>query len=474
MVKERSWHLGALLLVASLLAPGPACSQQSGDIVTAQDPASANPPTQTQTPGTDSSASQSEPNPAGANQGLFARALNSASPLGGQNGPLQWGWVSIRSIGYLQYFTDVTLEDPGAQPLNEDITASQISTTIVLNHAFGASRQTQFTVQYAPSLFISEGHVYTNALNQTAGLDMTFQLNPRLKVQVTDRFSYFGSQRYFSGLSLNADYSLGTLAQNSFLNGPGSVLYNTVGAAFSYLWSPRTTITITPTFGYQTATGAVSSAQTLTAFYEGGQVSVTHGLSATQQIGLSYMGEYASYSNTSTTAGPQQNGLLQDFRGTYSQQIGESWRVNLGFGFTGNSEGFAQTALAGSVGVTKSLHRMDFAFDYNRGHQFNGYITSASTDRVDLVHTIRWSRRFWNSTSAAYFRTAGGSGPAASGWYGTEQLNFGLTRSLSLTGGLSYTKQTGDGVFVQNGHSRIATVGVTWNPTGAATTQVQP
>jgi len=48
--------------------------------------------------------------------------------------------------------------------------------------------------------------------------------------------------------------------------------------------------------------------------------------------------------------------------------------------------------------------------------------------------------------------------------YATEQLSFGLTRVLSLTGSIAYTKQTGDGVYVQNGHTRFATVGIAWSP----------
>jgi hypothetical protein len=462
MVRERSRQVAELLLGLALLAPPLAYSQQASDA--GQDPGAGNPPSQTPTTGTDSSATQSEPNPAATTQGLFARALNSASPVSGDKGPLQWGWFSVRSASFLQYFNDVTLDNPGMPPESEDLSSSQLSTTIVVSHAFGASRQTQLTVQYAPSVFISEGHLYTNALNQSAGLDTTFRLSPRWNMQISDRFSYLGDQRYFSGLSLGVDYSLGTVAQNTFLNGPGRVIYESVAATFSYLWSPLTTVSFTPSLGYQDATGVVNSGQNLSAFYGGGQLNVSRALTASQTVGVSYLGQYATYTNTSGTAGPQSNGLLQDLLINYGKQIGASWRLSLGLGFASNTNGGSQTSLAASAGISKSFRQMDFAVHYYRGHQFNGYITSSTTDRVDLVNTIQWSRRFMTDTSLAYFETPGTATAGPSGFYGTEQLSFRLTRTLSLSSGIAYTKQTGDGVYVQSGHTRMATVGVTWAP----------
>jgi hypothetical protein len=195
MVRERSWQVAELLLALALLAPPLAYSHQTPDTSSTQDPGSGNPPTPTQ--GTDSGTTQSEPNPAATTQGLFARALNSASPLGGENGPLQWGWFSVRSVSFLQYFTSTDLDNPGTQPVSLDSNGTQLTTSIVVSHAFGASRSTQLAIQYAPSLFISEGHVYTNALSQSAGLDTTFRLSPRWSFQIADRFSYYGNQRYY-------------------------------------------------------------------------------------------------------------------------------------------------------------------------------------------------------------------------------------------------------------------------------------
>ena len=460
MVREKGWQMAEVVLALTLLAPTLACSQQTDPPAT-QDPGSGSPAAQTPTTSTDSGAT---PVPAATTQGLFARALNSASPLPGDNGPLQWGWFSIRSISYLQYFNELNEDNPGLPPTSENLTATQLTTAIVVNHAFGSSHRTQLTVQYAPSLFIEEGHVSVDALNQTAGIDTTFQLNPRLTMQISDRFSYYANQRYFSGLSLGVNYSQGTVAQNNFLNGPGRVINNTASVTFSYLWSPLTSVSFTPSFSYQNSTGADNSAENLTSLSGGGTLAITRSLSPTQTIGMSYSGQYASYTNTSTTAGPQSNSFLQDFLINYGKQIAASWRLSLGLGVTSNTNTGGETGLAASAGISKSFHLMDFAVNYYRGHQFNGYITSGSTDRVDLVNVIRWTPRFTTNSSVAYFQTAGGATPGPSGFYASEQLAFGLTRTLSFTGGAAYTKQTGDEVYIGTGNTRMATVGLTWTP----------
>jgi hypothetical protein len=454
-------HIAALLFAAVLVTPQKTLCQQAGDSSSAQDPGSNSSSPQTSS----GSAGDAAPASAGTTQGLFAKALNSASALSGDNGPLQWGWLSVRSISFQEYFDSITLESTGMPSASESLDASQLSAAIVLSHAFGASHTTQLAVQYTPSLLISEGNVYPNTLNQTAGIDTTFQLSPRLGLQISDRFTYYGDQRDFSGLSLNVDYSLGTLATNSFLNGPGKVIYNSASAGVSYLWSPTTTVSVTPMFGYENASGVNDSQENLSALSGGAQVVVSHYLSASQTVGASYLGQYVDYTNNTTAGGPQSSsdGVLQDFLLTYGKQIGATWRFSVGFGLTNNTGADAQTGFGASAGISKSFRRMDFGVSYDRGHQFNGYITSASSDRIDVVNTIRVSRRLTTNSSAAYFRTVGG-GPSTSGFYATGQVRFGLTPSLGLTAGYAYTRQIGDGVYVVNGDTRLATIGITWSP----------
>jgi len=403
---------------------------------------------------------QQHPNAAGS-QGLFVRELDGASQLVGQDGPLHWGWISLRSASFGHYFSHVNFSEPSIQPQSQDIDGSQLSTSIVIDHAFGAAH---LDLQYAPSLFISDGKVYTNALNQSAGLDVTFQLNSRWGLQVTDRFSYYGSQRYFSELSLDANYFTGTLVQRNFLAGPGSVLVESVDANFSYLWSPLTTISFAPLFEYQHGSGAVTPEQaSIAGFFGGGRFAVSHLLSPTRTVRLSYSAEYANFSNSSTVAGPQSSALLQDAMVTYNQQLKETLHLNLGLGVYGNGGSHGGTVLALGAGITKSFHRMEIAANYSRGRQFNGFVTAAASDRIDATHTMYWTPRFSTSTSAGYFRTLNVLPPAQTASYVAEQLNFGLTRYLSLSGAISYLTQTGDGVFVASGNRRFASVGITWS-----------
>jgi hypothetical protein len=456
---HKIWYRCGTLLAIVLLTPFLGFSQQQTTTDATQDPGAA--PTAGQTPDAAPPSGQQQPNSAGATQGLV-RALNSAGPLVGENGPLQWGWISVRSASFLEYFSEVSLANPGVQPQNEslNINASELSASIVVDRAF---RRTHLTLQYTPSLAISDGNVYSNALNQTAGVDTSFQLNPRWVLQVTDRFSYVGSQRTFAGLPFNTDYSTGISAQQNFLAGPGSILYNTASASFSYLWSPKTTLSFAPSFGYQYSTGAVNPAANVSGFSEGGNLTVSHLLSSTQTLGFTYTGEYANYTNSSVNAGPQSNALMQDFLVTYSLQFNASMWIHLGLGLTDTTGNDGGAGLGINVGVTKNFNRGALAVFYDRGHQFNGFITSSASDNVGLTHTVNWSPRLSTSTSASYIRTPGAFPSTQSAWYATEQLNFGLTRRLSLSGGFSYLHQLGDGVFVLNSSRRFATAGITWS-----------
>jgi hypothetical protein len=446
------------LLAIGLLTPLLGLSQQQPTTGATQDPGAA--PTAGQSPDATPPSDQQQPNAAGTTQGFFVRALNSAGPLVGENGPLQWGWISVRSASFLEYFSQVNFANPSIQPQNENIDASELSASIVVDRAF---KRSHLTIQYTPSLAISNGNVYSNALNQTAGLDTSFQLNSRWSLQVTDRFSYVGSQRTFSGQVLSTDYSTGISAPQNFLYGPGSVLYNVIFASFTYLWSPRTTVSFAPSFGYQYGTGAVNPAANVTGFSEGGNLTFSHLLSPTKTIGFTYTGQYANYTNSSVSAGPQSNAVIQDFLVTYSQQVSTSLWIHLGLGITTTTGGESGSGLAMNASITKNFHRSDLALFYNRGHQFNGFVTSGASDNVGVTHTIYWTSRLSTATSGDYLRTPNAFPSTQSAWYASEQLNFGLTRRLSLSGSFAYLNQLGDGVYVLNSNRRFATVGITWS-----------
>jgi hypothetical protein len=459
---NRIWQRGKLLLALCLLTPLLGLCQEASTTNATQDPSSSSTSGQSQDPATPPD--QQQPKPAG-ERGLLVRALNGAGSLPGNKGPLQWGWISVRSLDIYEYFTQANFQIPNEPLPSQTIYATTMSASIVVEKEFKRSR---FTLQYNPSLVISDGQVYSNVLNQTMGLDTTFELTPRWGMQITDRFSYYGSQRTFSGLPFNTDYLTGISSSQVFLSGPGTALNNSIGASFSYAWSPVTTVSFAPTFGYQYSTGTQVTGETQTtervsSISEGGTLTVSHSLSATQTVGFNYSGQHASYTNTSTSVGPQSNALLQDFLVTYSQQLKATWWIHAGVGVTNTTGNSGGTGLGLNLGITKNLRRSNLAVYYNRGHQFNGFVTSGSSDNVGVAHTINWTTRFSTATSATYTRTPFANTTTQSAWYATEQVNFGLTRSLGLSSSFGYLSQVGDGVYVLSSNRRFATIGITWS-----------
>ena len=460
----RIWQIGTALFAASILMSDRVWPQRmtpsTQDATTTSNATSAN----SQASDTTIALSNQKPIPAGESQG-FIRALDSAHLLVGENGPLQWGWVSVRSLSFQEYFNQIHFDDPIIQPQSQDETASRLSTSIVLHRPF---KRSHLVLQYNPSLFFINGHVYTSAINQDLSLDVDFPLTPRWNLTVMDRFSYYGNQRLFSQLSLDADYVTGATVQRNFLDGPGSVLYNQVSAGFAYLWSPRTSLSISPFFGYQHSATSMSpgqSAQDISAFYEGGNIAVSHQLSPTRTLGFTYSLQAAIFANSFVGSGPQSTQLLQDILITYSQQLNATWHINAGAGLVTNTgTGASGTGLALQAGITKSFRQAELAAYYNRGHQFNGYISDEVSDRVDGTVTIYLTRRFSEVTSGAYFRTAAGSPLSQSGLYATEQLNYQLTPHLSVFGSASHIKQIGDGIFVVNANRNYFTTGILWEP----------
>jgi hypothetical protein len=402
---------------------------------------------------------QQQPNPAGTS-GFLVRALNSADALTGEDSPLHWGWVSVRSAAYQQYFSHLDFPNPGGPSQSENINGAILSTAIVVDHPFGGS--SHFTLQYTPSLIISSGNVYPNALNQTAGVDTSFQLNDRWGLQITDRFSYNGSQRTFVGLPFETNAATGLTVSQNYLTGPGTVLFNIAVAAFSYGWSPLTTVTFSTSLGYQYGAGTGPTGGNINSLSQGGEVLVSHLLSPTQSIGFSYSGRYADFANTSKIAGPQSNSFLQDALVTYSLQY-NSWSIHLGVGLTNNIGGDSGTGLGVSGGISKNFHRSNLAAVFSRGHQFNGFVTSSFSNNAGVSHSIYWTPRLSTSTAGYYSRTPGAYPSAQSSWYAIEQLNFGLTRQVSLNGSFGYTDQVGDGVYVLTSNRRFAAIGITWS-----------
>jgi len=449
--------LQATLIVAvGLLGPALGLSQDSP--TTKQDADADNGPAgdnaQAQTP--ESMPADQPPIPAAREDGII-RALGKAKPLSGPAGPLTWGWLSVRSADFREFYDQTALI--GAPPLfNDNMTATMLATSISLDRP---SKRAHFALQYEPTIFISRGTVF-NDMNQQLGLDTTFQLSERWSFTGGDRLSYLSSNRVFAGLAFDVDYVTGATVQENFLDGPGTLFYDALDLGFAYLWSPRTIVAFGPAMGYQRATGALSSGALTTAVYEGGTFKLTHILDATKTLGFSYTGQNGQFATQGAAGGPNGNEFLQDALVTYSQEISPTWHLTLGAGVTDDTgPGAAGLGLGVNAGIAKKFHWGEFGGGYERGNQFVGLVTGQVTDRVDAIQRFFWTKRLTTATSAAYFRTTGGA-PSYSGLYGLEEVSWGLTRRVSIVADAGYVRQMGDGVFVLNGHRVLCLVGLHW------------
>jgi hypothetical protein len=466
VVRLAVWVFTTLLILAPL-----AKSQQPVSPKATPDSEAATPPE----PGEqDSNASiqQQAPNFAAA-QGGFVRLLGSADELveEGGLGLFHWGPFSLRSFSVLELVGQQTLDNPASgQPSTESGSSTQLSALIVFDKAV---KRTRVTLQYQPQAFVTNGNFYANLANQNSSVDVTFPLNERWSLTVGDRFYYYASQRVYSGVPINTNYFNGITFLNNYTSGAGSTLTNSLYLALTYQWSPRATLSFTPGFGYSYSTGYEyatvgsegSSPQRVSSLSGGGSVSFGYQVTEQANIGVSYFAQQMLFSNTSKTAGPQQSNLLQqDFLFMYRQQFRPTFWLNAGVGVLGSTTNNSGASWGLNIGVIKAFQHQSLTFAFNRGFQFNGLVNGYASDRVDAVHSISWTQRLSTSTSAAYFRYINGTPNTESGFYATEQLQYRLTPQMSFSGAFSYTKQVGDGVYLQSGNLHFFTVGFVWSP----------
>jgi hypothetical protein len=462
-ILHRALGVLAVLLIVSRLAwsqepTAPDPTADSGTVKSRQSEAqdSAVTPLQVQGP----------PNPAG-EEGLFVRALGSAEELADQ-ALFQWGWISLKSFTVVEMFGQQTLNLPAGEPQPpESGSITQVSALIALDKKFGRAR---LSLQYQPELFITNGNVYPNVANQNSSIDTSFQLSERWRLSISDALSYYAPQRVYLGPSLYANYFTGYTLHNNYTFGPGSSLTNTFGATATYQWSPRTTVGFGSSFGYENASGSEyavaqgsTNPQSVSGWFGGGIANVSHQLTEEVTLGASYSAQEWNYTNSSTIAGPQYSNVLQQqFLFTYHQQFTPTMVLSAAIGILASSSNGANLAL--NFRVTKAFQHSSLAAAYDRGFLFNGVVTAYASNRGDILHTINWTQRFSTSTSVAYFRNINATPGTESGFYAAGQAQYRLAGPLSVFGGISYTRQIGDGVYLLSGKLYFYSFGFQFSP----------
>lgn len=380
------------------------------------------------------------------------RQIDSAGFVGIPVSPFRLGPLYLRYAQYAQIFSSgISTNNTG----DFQDTASQFTAGIVLDKQF---RRTQIVLQYVPRFTIFNGQAYANFVNQDTGANMVFVLTPRLTLNLGDHFTYYRSNNSFVDIFLDSDPVSGATLQKDFLQGPASWLTNSTTAAFSYLLSARTRISVTPSFVYAHSSGEATATTFPTAREYGVNVDYSHQLTARSSISAVYIEQ------TDTFSGSTFDTIYQTIQGGYSYSFNGGWGVSGSFGvITANFANGRNWSESGSASLTKNFRRSRASLAYFRGHSFSGYVSRQFSDRIDGTYQQNIGRRFVIGTSAGYLRDVN-SINGIWGKYVQGNVGFQLTPTLSLFTNYVHKWQRGDNQQVFTGDTDFVRFGIQWMP----------
>jgi hypothetical protein len=377
--------------------------------------------------------------------------LGHGSWLGPSLSPLHWGSLYIGSFSFLQSYDDIRNAGLG----NAIFRSSVFQTSVVYDTAI---RGNHLALQWNPQVVVVNGRFLNSLNNENAGFAYASQFTPRLTLTVQDSFAYLPiSNVYGVGVFSPSTASDLHSVQNTFLEGPGSWLTNTVSVSVAYDFSERTTLTVTPSFNYVHSYNP-DSLIFLGSKQYGASVSVNHKLSTTKSVGLFYSENLVKFDNNRSTI------PYTSFGGSLSDEITPTWFVNAAIAAAPSSYGSAKTiwSMSGQIDVEKRFQTSSVSLAYTRGLSLNQYSSQHFTDRADLSYSIQLTRRV---NAGAGIGHQGVSGPPAfSGTYGSATLGYQLLPSVSLTGSYIYANQAGDNIQIYTQTRKSGFITVSWMP----------
>ncbi len=263
---------------------------------------------------------------------------------------------------------------------------------------------------------------------------------------------------------LDAEAATGTTLQNSFVDGPDTLLSNSTAVTFGHQLSSRTRLSFGSAFGYSHLSG--SSHPSLSNRIYTGSGGLEHSLSATKTVGVSYSFQQIEASGAYGGTG------YHTFSSGYSQQLTPSWRVGLAVGAsTGRFLGATrQWSAVGSLSLSRTFSRSNLSFIYSRGHGFSGYVSNGYTDRADLGWGVGISRRMHARIGAGYERnvstlqTPVASPIRHSAKYAIGQMDYRLSSQLSWFVSYGYKNQLSDDPQLFTGGRNFVSTGIRWYP----------
>ena len=380
-----------------------------------------------------------------------------AVPWLGTSSPLHWGSFSVGGVTYSQVHDD--FRPQGGLPSNV-INLSIFRTALIFDKKF---HNQEIVLQYEPQLAILNGQVGSNAGTDNAlFFGTTIQLTPRLALTLKDAFAQVHSRQLFPQNFLAVDQQAGNVIQNNFLQNPGSYVMNESAAVFTYLVSPRTTLTISPAYRYSRVTNKDQGNYVANGHDYAGALAVTRALTPQQNFGITYKTEYLRATNVPNAAGTHFNtvGLF------YSYQLAKSWLVKTEIGdiISQYPGGLPTTnSFGGGAALVKSFAKAAVTVAYGRGLLQQNFITGQVGDRGDILLGILVTKRLTLNGGGGYYRETGGD-PRTKGSYTSSGIEFGLAEHLALFASYSHTFQSSNSPQLLSGTRNTVIFGIRWAP----------
>jgi hypothetical protein len=392
------------------------------------------------------------------------RKVGSASLLDSAS-QSRWGDFFIGSADFSQVYA-TSSPVTGTSVGNN---ASLFRTHIYYDHQFQRGR---LALQYQPRLMIIDGKVIGDFVNQNVNLDSYVVLSSRWVMGLDEHVTYYGSKNVYGDTFLDADSVTATTVQNNFLEGSGTWVSSSTGASFSYLWSPRMKIAISPSYTYSHSTSTLDNTQTGTfsseSFSSNGysaRATASYDMTESRSIGAYYYFQYLTSSNSFA------NTTYHGLGVSASQRITPSFAVNGSIGATtANFSGGRQWDSAFALGVIKSFQRSNVALSYSRGETLAGYVTNHLGERIDLRAVQGWTRRFQTGVGAGYQREI--SQPTGL-WakYVHGNMSYRLTAQLNLFSTYVHKWQKSSDPQLFSGGNDFVLFGIGWTP--APSTEIE-
>jgi hypothetical protein len=396
----------------------------------------------------------------------YVHQIGSSGLLAGNREGIGWGSLYIPSAsvtGVVERFEGTTTL-PGAT-----FDAAIFQTSVVYDHMLG--RTTRLAIQYAPSMAIANGQVVGNFSNQNTSIDLLLYSRPRLNIRFDDTFSYYYAQQSFGFSYFDVNPSTSTTVTNAFLNGSNSWLSDSAYMSIAYAISPRSSITVAPSFIYSQSEGGTNRSH---ADSYGGNVNWNYRLSERQTIGVAYNAQWIhedSPGNSSTPIGTASDTIYHSIALTAARQLSATWVVRGSAGVTTSS--YSQTgqnlrgwSFYGSGEVVKQIgRRSSIGVNYSRGDTLsNGLISNEYADRVDISFRSELTKRLHCYVGGGYLKQVQSGG--FSGWYSSGDLQFLLAPRNGIFAFFDFnrTQQSANTANLYQGNTDYFSFGLRWQP----------